>query len=247
MAKKTLLYHDYEAMVAAFRAAAPEYKHYTAAKFCDFDAKTLQKYWHEGNPKLGWDPIKTVIEAEVAKTRDAQLSIGRAKLHQKQREDEAQRAAALAARKQEQQIVSVSRQNTLAVLSASTSLVQNAGAVAEAANEAILEALNATDPADKLSAREAVELMERIASCQSKIIAMAKVSADLEKAVGSKPVEDNSKQENMTLDEAALRLARAQAALTQAQQIAGQIPIAGDSGTAAANKPLVGKIVQVPT
>jgi len=224
MPRKVLTQADYDAMVAAFEKDAPRYSHYAAARHCGADPKTLKRGWDTGWPTKHWRPIKTVVEERLAQQKKQKLldAANQRNNHQKVKEEQLQ--AQQKAATQESQIATLSRGGALNILAASTTLVSSARQLADTAKRKIDEDLARPDGDERqLTALQAVTLLDRLAACQSRIVSMARISLELERLVAAKPVQPNTsaQREPMTLDEAALRLDSAHAALAQARQVAG--------------------------
>jgi hypothetical protein len=243
MPRKTLTEDDYDSMILAFQKDAPLYRHYTAAQHCNVDAKTLKKAWELGYPSKKWKPIKEVIAAIQAKNKQKTLEEVTARRESAKRAQNDAEMAVAKALGQETQIATLSRGGALAILAASTSLISSARLLADTAKRQIETALS-TDEAgsSKLSATQSVTLLERLASCQAKIVAMAKQSLELERLVEAKldaiPAKKERKEE-LTLEEAELRLNAGLAILNQAKIT----PISGSLG--ALNEPKVGRRAKV--
>lgn len=242
MPRKTLTEDDYDSMILAFQKDAPHYRHYTAAQYCNVDAKTLKKAWEHGYPSKKWKPIKEVIEAIQTKNRQKTLEEVTARRESVKKAQNDQEVALAKALGQETQIATLSRGGALTILAASTSLIPTARLLADAAKRQIEAALVGEDGEAKMSATQAVTLLERLATCQSKIVAMSKQSLELERLVGEKldaiPAKIERKEE-LTLEEAELRLNAGLAILNQAKITAGS------SHSGALNEPKVGRRAKV--
>lgn len=224
MGRRRLTEDDFKAMIAAFRRDKPHYRPGTASTFCDLDSKTLKKAWHEGFPTREWPPIKAIIEAEIEAERETQLQAVASRRSAISQEQSAIREASQKAVDQEAQMVTLSRASVLANLAASATLVSRAPSLAKSAQARIEADLKlAPDHADRLTAIQAVSLLERLATFQEKMIRSAAAAMKLEMLFkqktpggGISPVDVP-----LTLEQAEAAARSTLTAIEHAKQVAG--------------------------
>lgn len=228
MGRRKLTESDFSTMIAAFRQDKPHYRPGTAATFCDLDSKTLKKAWHEGFPTRGWEPIKAIIERELDEERVEQLQAAASKRDVFAQEQAAIREASQRATSQEAQMVTLSRTSVLTNLAASAKLTTHATALADTARARIEADLKLPEgDANRMSAVQAVSLLERLAGLQERMVRAASAAMRLETQFKQKTPGGGSASISapLTLEQAEATARNTLAAVEHAKQVAGLVDV----------------------
>lgn len=237
MGRRAITQEVYENIVRAFHevdkhgtAAVPEYTH--AARLAGVDRKTAERAWSVGWPKKGMPSVQSVMVEEQLAARARLQAEHATKIAQQQREREEARKQAVEARAQEGQVVQLARTSSLQALAISNQLLGGARKLAGIVRTT-LEAEATKPPTEQMSARALLDLMGRVTSMSESINRAAHAAMTMERLHLGQPtqiIEHVDDRDDLTMEEAMLRVQAAQQAIDTAQRSAKLTVIQGGVG-----------------
>lgn len=224
---------DFHRCLASFRKFPPGATTKIASD-CGLNTRTVRRYYDDGNPRLGMEPIRIILERE-------QL-LARAELEKQRRNDANEKAKetrelsqkhAVEARAEEGRIVDFTRAGASRAAGIGVHLAIGAMRLSELIEQE-LKNLADTGHVDPF---KGVKLLKDVADTMDKINSLAFKAMEMERLHLGEPthvIEVQSRQE-LTLDDVKLRLAAAQRAVDRVES-RGSIHLL-PSGT---DRPLIG-------